>query len=673
MRTVDGKITRPIEFNERLVYQTSKLITSFPTLPNADLILAVIEAQEAESEGPASPASNNPIDITDLAIAASASSPIGGLSKFFSAIWTGAVGNWSDPTNWSINPRFPNNDQPNVGDRYSATLNNGGTITLDIPVTIQNFTLSSGTVTGANNLTINQLFTWSAGTMSVAGVTNANGGIVFGNSQVDFTQGTLNNAVGQTATLSGALADIAFQNGAVFNNNGTFLAQNDRSLFNSNLGGTFNNNGTFTRDTAAGTFLINTNVVFNNSGTLNVNSGTLELKTLVNSSGPINVNGATLNLTGTFMQTGGAIALYSGTLAVVGGNASANLITGTSGMINVTGFFGSLSVANGFDFRGINNIPTSGGTLTLTAPSVTFAPGAINGALFTGGDAAVGSGQPGGDGGNFTVTATSGNIVVGTNIDASTGANDTVPNGGTGGTVSLTANNGTVGINGRIQVSNSAAGRQSARGGNINITSGKPTGVAINVSNSAQLLALLDAAAPGPGGIITITATAAAGNSQINVSGAIEADKGGIDVRHMSDSGVINVNNANMLADIIKIAALGSNGTLNIGGGILNADTVLKLYAPGSNGSIIFVADCSIGGKVTNIVAANSVTINNGVFVNVTGRIADVFVNSTLGVPNANYTGFGGNNTTTGTFTGLGANNPQPLANAPPLGPPGGP
>src|SRR5712691_720578 len=88
MRTVDGKITRPTNFNERLVYKTSKLITSFPTLPNADLILAVIEEQEAESEGPASPASNNPIDITDLAIAASASSPIGGLSKFLSAIWT---------------------------------------------------------------------------------------------------------------------------------------------------------------------------------------------------------------------------------------------------------------------------------------------------------------------------------------------------------------------------------------------------------------------------------------------------------------------------------------------------------------------------------------------------------------------------------------------------------
>ncbi len=38
-------------------------------------------------------------------------------------------------------------------------------------------------------------------------------------------------------------------------------------------------------------------------------------------------------------------------------------------------------------------------------------------------------------------------------------------------------------------------------------------------------------------------------------------------------------------------------------------------------------------------------------------------------IPNANYTGFGGNKSTTGTFAGAGANDPQPLINAPPFGP----
>ena len=36
---------------------------------------------------------------------------------------------------------------------------------------------------------------------------------------------------------------------------------------------------------------------------------------------------------------------------------------------------------------------------------------------------------------------------------------------------------------------------------------------------------------------------------------------------------------------------------------------------------------------------------------------------------NANYTGSGGNGTTTGTFAGAGANNPLPLNQAPPFGP----
>ena len=146
-----------------------------------------------------------------------------------------------------------------------------------------------------------------------------------------------------------------------------------------------------------------------------------------------------------------------------------------------------------------------------------------------------------------------------------------------------------------------------------------------------------------------------------------------MDIRHTGDNGVVTLNAMNVRGDIIKVAALGSAGILSIGTGTLSADTVLKLYAPGSNGQLIFVANCSIGGGTLTILAANAVTINNGVMVNVTGHKADVFVNSTLGVPNANYTGFGVNNTTTGAFTGQGANNPQALVNAPPLGVPGGP
>src|ERR1700680_299352 len=79
MMTVDGQITRPTKFNAALVYKTSKLITSFPTLPNADLIMAVIEAQQAElAEGPSGTGSDDSIDKRDQAITASATSTSGG-------------------------------------------------------------------------------------------------------------------------------------------------------------------------------------------------------------------------------------------------------------------------------------------------------------------------------------------------------------------------------------------------------------------------------------------------------------------------------------------------------------------------------------------------------------------------------------------------------------------
>ncbi|MGH7981673.1 MAG: hypothetical protein ACREFF_00840, partial [Candidatus Udaeobacter sp.] len=97
-------------------------------------------------------------------------------------------------------------------------------------------------------------------------------------------------------------------------------------------------------------------------------------------------------------------------------------------------------------------------------------------------------------------------------------------------------------------------------------------------------------------------------------------------------------------------------------GGMLSADTELKLYASGSNGSLNFLSNVTLGGSALKILAANSITIFNNIVVTINGPAADVYTN------NANYTGFGGNGTTTGTFAGAGANNPQPLANAPPFG-----
>ena len=321
---------------------------------------------------------------------------------------------------------------------------------------------------------------------------------------------------------------------------------------------------------------------------------------------------------------------------------------------------------NGIDFNG-NQFPTPsspGGILEIDALSQVFGAGGIGSVNFNGGDF-------GGDGGTLTVSTIGDLSLSGTTITATTGQLQSAadPPTGAGGTVNLTSMSGQVSINGAIQASSNDVGlpngRVSASGGRINIQSGAATGVAVNITDSGQLLALLNNAAPGPGGLITIRATG--GTSSINAGGQMRADRGGIDIRHTGTAGAVTLNSPTLQADIIKAAALGPNGTLQINGGTLNANSVLKLYAPGSNGQIIFLANCTLQGGSMNIIAANAVTIANNVIVTTGGRVASVFTNS------ANYSGFGGNGTTSGTFSGLGALNPQPLSSAPPLGNPGAP
>ncbi len=282
-------------------------------------------------------------------------------------------------------------------------------------------------------------------------------------------------------------------------------------------------------------------------------------------------------------------------------------------------------------------------------------------------------------------------------IEATTGRRpDAAETSGTGGTVNLNSTGGTITVNSPIRVSSAdtstgAPRRRSSAGGNINLKSDAATGVAINVNNTGQLLSLLDAAAPGPGGRITILATGA--NSRINVTGPapgagapdhIRADRGAVDIRHTGTNGTIFLTDSNMLADIVKVGALGDNGVLTIGGGVINANTVLKLYAVGPTGSVVFVSNVLLTGNSMKIIAGNSVTVNNGVVVTVGpggagAQPADVYV---LDPTKANYSKFnGGNNSTNGRFIIEGTAGPSPTSGAdthlgmapPDFGPPGGP
>jgi hypothetical protein len=189
----------------------------------------------------------------------------------------------------------------------------------------------------------------------------------------------------------------------------------------------------------------------------------------------------------------------------------------------------------------------------------------------------------------------------------------------------------------------------------------------ISISSTAQLQTLLDSM--GNSGNIIILAD---NDTTLGVSGTVQATQAEVDIRHNGATGITSLDNATIHGDVVKISALGTNGVLNIGtGNVLNADTILKLYATGSNGTLNFLSNVTLSSP-TNILAANTINISTGVVVTINSvNQAEVYTNH----PNYNFVpgpAYNGPppNPANGSFTGAGAKDPQPLINAPPLGDP---
>jgi hypothetical protein len=319
----------------------------------------------------------------------------------------------------------------------------------------------------------------------------------------------------------------------------------------------------------------------------------------------------------------------------------------------------SLRVKSGIDGRGRAGTallaPGAGASISVFSNSLKLESVTIA----NGGAALATSLDQGGDGGAIalgsSITPLGGDVELGRPISATTGANGaTVVTGGRGGSVSVAAN-GEIKVSSLIKVSESAAGRASKQGGNIRLESRKTSGPAIKIENSGQLLSLLNSAAPGPGGKVEFVSA----GGEISVDGAtIHAEKGTVDMRN-DGAGNITLKNAKIRADVVKANVLGANGQLIVGGGTIDADSAIQLYASGSNGSVLFNDDVKLNGNSVKSIAGNTVTVSNGKTVRVNGPApATVYTN------NANYSGSGGNGSTSGTFSGRGATT-QGFANRP--------
>jgi len=303
-------------------------------------------------------------------------------------VWTNASGNWNAAANWSPN------QVPGAADNAFITNNGTYTVTLNAAATVASLTVggasgiqtftnsaqtltlngastvnangvfglgSSGTLTGAGDLTINSPFNWTGGTISGASRLFANGGLTLSGSTKVLTGRMLVNA--GAATWSAG--QINFASGAVLSNaaSGTFDCTFDGNMANSGgTGQAVANAGLFRKIAGAAATTINSPITFNNSGTVEVQSGTLALNSGGTNTGNFTMlSGATLNLGGgNHALTAGTIT-GAGTLAVSGGTAS---FVGTLGITSI------LTVSGGTaDFNGSSGAITpvqlnvSGGTL----------------------------------------------------------------------------------------------------------------------------------------------------------------------------------------------------------------------------------------------------------------------------------------------------------------------
>ena len=335
---------------------------------------------------------------------------------------------------------------------------------------------------------------------------------------------------------------------------------------------------------------------------------------------------------------------------VVGGTIHGNaLVRVTAGSFSANSMFADIENENvgvidssaTVTFNIAGNITTLGNLTT---------PGDAIFEIFNDNNGGTGALTGGSIGSNATVNISAANLSIGHDLDIEI---DNFNNGSSG-------SGGTVGGNAAIDVNTANISTGGALNATINNSGGTIGGDAtinMNVSGSANVTN--DAT-------FQILGNDPSGSAAINFNGGSytvgSPGSGGMFLASIDGNGTITFNNASVHADVIKAGVFGANGVLNIGGGVLTADTTLKLYAPGSNGQLNFTANVTLDGISAKILAANSLTIFNNVVVTIGDDIsASVYTN------HPNYTGFGGNGSTTGTFGGVGANQPLPLSQAPPF------
>lgn len=300
----------------------------------------------------------------------------------FTSTWNSTTGNWTDTTKWSTpgaSGTFPNNGTST----YDAIMN-GGTLFRDLAITIERFTLGGGSVQGANSLTLNSTFAFTAGAVDSSAPVNANGGVTINTASDKFLGGNaVMNLNSDTAWSAGQLRYY----GGTLNNavTKTLTMSFDGTMVNNANTNNFNNAGIFTKSAGAGTATIG--IAINNTGTVNANFGTLSLNGGGTSTGTWNVaGGATLGFGGgTHNLNSGSSVNGTGVVAFTADTTSVNAgstynVAGTTVMSGGNAIFNTATTTHGLTMSGGNLSGT--GTVTVTG-ALNFTGRAMDGTGIT--------------------------------------------------------------------------------------------------------------------------------------------------------------------------------------------------------------------------------------------------------------------------------------------------
>ena len=418
-------------------------------------------------------------------------------------------------------------------------------------------------------------------------------------------------------------------------------------------------------------------------GTLSFSTGNLSIS-----------SGATLDVSGGDFTDGTDPATPTGMIAASGGaggniTLNANLLmtisgstgTGTDGLVTLQANGGSVNTTDTNTAPGAGGVISiaSGGDFAMSNTQVLASGGGVAGgfsfsSVRTNAATPVASG--GGSGGRISLTSSgtdtdaSDILIRSSSLTAATGVNGSALYGGTGGQITIMSGDlsnqaaggtpaiyltGATAVVGNDESTASTAA--TAQGGTITVTSARVGGPGIFVGDSSELRALVSGFSQGAGGSVTLQTNGA--NVEVNNS-TIRASGTGSQVflntannSPAQDSQII-LTDATLSADVLKVQALGLNGTLTIGGSsTLTGNTQLLLYAGTGSGTgslIEFVASTTLNSNVAGVLAAYTVKIDNGMQVTVNGPALNLYATSLQF-----STASGGDGSTTGSFAGSGA------------------